>query len=791
MPTDWEIGDQIAVRGGLWRIRNLDPSPACLAAELEGVDRTNGDTVSTLLLPFERPVRIDPIERPFQTSPHRLAAELRSLAADCGAIDELHPPASPGLAVLPFQLEPAWALVAGRATRVLVADEVGLGKTIQAGLAIRELTARGWAERVLIVTPAGLREQWRVELDRRLAIAAPIVDWPELSRRVADRPDGSNPWQVPGVSIVSIDFLKQPEVFGSLADTRWDLLVVDEAHGATSATRRGDVVDALARGARHVLLLTATPHDGDERTFNALVGLGALDEADRTLVFRRDRTVLRRPPRRTRVLRIASGTPLRRLHELLEAYAALVWRSARGVEGRAARLAMLVLRKRAQSSAWAAWRSIERRRTLLASLARAAAWEGARHDQPALPFHDVTAPDGDELPDRLLAAPGLPRLEAELAWLGRLGSAALVATRADRKLDVLSRLVARAGQPVLIFSEYRDTQVEVARRLRGRRLACLHGSQTAGDRRAALDDFDAGRADVLLATDAASEGLNLHARCRLLVNVELPWSPSRLEQRAGRLDRCGQSRVVHVVHLVGRHTGEIELLERLRVQQARIASALGRAGAAGGTVTRASPRVAGGAGVQAAAGVTRSEVGRRAPTRLARRPPLAVLSPTARQSRRRRAPPSAPRLRRGVYYVLATTLTDARGRRLETTAIVVTADGPANASAPPASWVDAHWRASSARGRAAASEAAQRRASELTGWLERAHALRRARGRLIEAERARRATGVEARGLFDDIGWTPRTSTAPGVAAPSLDDRFDAGIVRPGVSRLAAVLLVP
>jgi ATP-dependent helicase HepA len=189
--------------------------------------------------------------------------------------------------LLPHQLEPALAILRGLGSRVLLADEVGLGKTIQAGLVCAELLGRGAVDRVLVLTPAGLRGQWRDELLKRFSIRATTVDAPRCAggRDPAGR---LNPWSTNPIAIASIDYVKRPEVLPAVAACSWDLVIVDEAHGVGGDSDRYVAVNMLAARAAYVLLLTATPHSGDRRAFASLCGLGSLD-ADPLLVFRRSR----------------------------------------------------------------------------------------------------------------------------------------------------------------------------------------------------------------------------------------------------------------------------------------------------------------------------------------------------------------------------------------------------------------------------------------------------------------------------------------------------------------------
>ena len=233
-------------------------------------------------------------------------------------------------------------------------------------------------------------------------------------------------------------------------------------------------------------------------------------------------------------------------------------------------LALAVLNKRALSSARSLQHTVERR---LAGLAQAGAGDPW---QLGLPLVD---PDGetdsaDEAPD--LSALSLRNSAHERALLEELADAARTAAASETKIAALVRLLRRVDEPALVFTEYRDTLQHVERRL-GRPAAILHGGLTRDERSMALDAFGSGRRAVLLATDAAGEGLNLHETCRLVINLELPWNPMRLEQRIGRVDRIGQRRRVHAIHLIARGTNESRVLERLRARVARARSQLGAA----------------------------------------------------------------------------------------------------------------------------------------------------------------------------------------------------------------------
>jgi len=226
---------------------------------------------------------------------------------------------------------------------------------------------------------------------------------------------------------------------------------------------------------------------------------------------------------------------------------------------------MSVLARRACSGAAALARSLERRLALLGGSAPVV------ERQSELPF-DIALDDAE--PGAVLGVDGLDDPSDERMHLRRLIDLAHRAATAESKLSALRRLVVRANEPVVVFTDYRDTLDVLATTLPGFDTVQLHGGLSSRERAQVLDRFTAGTARVLLATDAASEGLNLHQRCRFVVTLELPWTPVRMEQRAGRVDRIGQSRTVHVVHLVARETCEETTLARLVRRITRIRDTL-------------------------------------------------------------------------------------------------------------------------------------------------------------------------------------------------------------------------
>jgi len=580
LPRAWQPGELLKVRGDRWRVESGEPFPGCELVRLAGVGRFNRGRHLAVLSPFDRPQPLVAAARLRAAQTRGGVGLLRSLLAGTAPFGRLRTVAGARLALHAWQLEPALAVVNGRATRLLLADAVGLGKTIQAGILLSELLARGRLARALILTPAGLRDQWAAELHERFSIASVIVDATFIRRAVADLAAGTNPWSVVPVIVASLDYVKRPEVLRALAALTWDALVVDEAHQCASAPERSAAVRALASRARHVALLTATPHAGDQAAFAALCAIGRLEGEDPIAMFRRSRRdVGLACDRRVGLLRVRGTADERAMHRQLDRYTRAVWTRAGAT--REARLAMVVLCKRAFSSAASLARTVERR---LAALFDAEAPD----TQMRLPFPGEADADEqtteDDEPAGALAAPGLDR-PRERAWLQRLLDIARRASMWESKIARLQQLLDRAGEPAIVFTEYRDTARRLAEALADHGpLAVLHGGLSRAERQDAQRRFRSGDATLLIATDAAGEGLNLHHRCRLVINLELPWNPMRLEQRIGRVDRLGQTRRVHAIHLVADATAEERVVRRLIVRQERARRAIGEVAGAIGAV---------------------------------------------------------------------------------------------------------------------------------------------------------------------------------------------------------------
>jgi len=540
MLSGWREGDCVSVRGEEWVLDALASYPGCARLTLRGCGPGNSGDPCEVVVPFDQPVVRRRRGRWRRTGRAAALGAAARVVVDAPPAGALITARAAVLDLFPWQLAPALAAVAGH-PRLLIADEVGLGKTIQAGLVAAELRARGEAARILIVTPAGLRAQWVQELGDRFGLEAALVDQARLARDRAALPRGINPWQLPPIVVTSIDLVRQREVLAALAHVPIDLLIVDEAHHAAAGTDRGHAVAHLAGHALRVVLLTATPHTGDDAAFRALTLIGAVERRTPMLMFRRTHaSVGLRLPRRDRVLRVRPTGAETALFDALRGYLHWIARECHGAAHGA--LLASVLARRAASSPAALARTIARRRQLLVT--------GLPVDeQLRLPWDEPDAGD-DGVPDHVVGAHVSDDAAGERDALDALQSLAERAAGSASKIRALARLLGRINEPVLIFTEYRDTLEEIARALDGTAcLGLLHGGLSRQEREAAVRGFVGGSVAWLLSTDAGSEGLNLQARCRVAVNLEAPPSPTRLAQRAGRLARLGQRRRVHVVTL--------------------------------------------------------------------------------------------------------------------------------------------------------------------------------------------------------------------------------------------------
>src|SRR5579875_2413899 len=516
--------------------------------------------------------------------------------------------------------------------RFLLADDPGAGKTIMAGLLIKELLIRGDLHRCLIVCPGNLVEQWQDELYQRFHLPFEILTNDKLEAARTGNWFAENP-----LAIARLDKLSRNEdVQAKLASTDWDLVVCDEAHkmsatyfgGEIKYTKRYRLGQLLGGITRHLLLMTATPHNGkpeDFQLFLALLDSDRFEGRFRDGVHSVDASDLMRRLVKEQLLKF-DGTPLfpeRRAYtvsyKLSDAEAALYKSVTEYVreefnradalesEGRKGTVgfALTILQRRLASSPEAIYQSLRRRRERLERRLReqqilkrgAAVQDEVFQTIPTLTEEDLDelddAPDSEieqteeTVVDQATAARTIAELEVEIAILRNLENLALKVRRSgtDKKWEELSALLQNQAEmfdahghrrKLVIFTEHRDTLNYLAEKLRAllgtpESVVTIHGGMGREERAKAREAFTQDKdVLILLATDAAGEGINLQ-RAHLMVNYDLPWNPNRLEQRFGRIHRIGQTEVCHLWNLVAEETREGDVYRRLldKLEQAR------------------------------------------------------------------------------------------------------------------------------------------------------------------------------------------------------------------------------
>jgi len=520
--------------------------------------------------------------------------------------------------LLPHQVDAVYRHILVRPRiRFMLADDPGLGKTIMAGLVLKELKARQGIHRVLLVVPAHLLDQWQREMSDWFREDFVLLQGETLRSLYSVDFFVRNP-QV----LVSLDLARRDEVRELLAAQQWDMVIFDEAH-KLSATRYGEKVvktkryqlgEALAHKTRHMLFLTATPHKGDDYAYFLLLNLleprlfanpDHLKRAGRTeglpFVLRRTkeqvtdlhgRKLFRK--RYVSTISVALTDAEKRLYDAVTNYVRRWYATVSGKTDRKSRnvaLALTVLQRRLSSSLFAVRESLRRRRTKLQNLL--SAWE--RHLQEAdLPEYDedgwydqeeMNAGQWERFQERLegLTSAETPEeLRDELAELDSLIQLALEAEKSgeEAKVQQLRRVVEQhllhnPQEKLLIFTEFKDTLIALERRFRQWGLPCtvIHGDMNLQDRLNEERRFR-DEVQVLVGTDAAGEGINLQF-CRLMINYDLPWNPNRLEQRMGRIHRYGQKRDCYVFNMLYPDTREGKVLERLMQKLERMRQQLG------------------------------------------------------------------------------------------------------------------------------------------------------------------------------------------------------------------------
>ena len=539
-----------------------------------------------------------------------------------------------GVQALPHQLQAVYERMLPQARlRFLLADDPGAGKTIMAGLLLKELKLRGVINYILILTPAPLTIQWQDELYSKFDETFEIANSEMVGNQLA-----GNVWDRYRQCITSLDFAKQGRVVQSLEQIPWDLVIIDEAHKCSARTqgekvaktKRYQLAERLSASAERILLLTATPHNGDPNQFAHFLRLLDADQfpdprydglqLDRSIMEDsraggRDQWFLRRIKEE---LRDRDGNPLFTKRHARTVPFELTWTEKRlydhvtqyinrflpyqqgGTRRSSVALARTVLQRRLASSLNAIHRSLERRATKFKDILQELERVPASEHEKILQKYRLLASSGyedeeregddldewqDEAMESFPVALRVEQLRDEVRALESLvrEAATVMASGEESKLKALRRcmedtqfheLTDGRGK-LLIFTEHRDTLEYLRRHLQqwGYSTCEIYGGMNAVMRREAAQRFHES-AQVCLATEAAGEGINLQF-CHLMINYDIPWNPNRLEQRMGRIHRIGQRSDVYIFNFVATNTVEGEILERLFTKLEEIRLQLG------------------------------------------------------------------------------------------------------------------------------------------------------------------------------------------------------------------------
>ena len=519
---------------------------------------------------------------------------------------------------LPHQIEAVYGYVLKLPRiRFLIADDPGAGKTIMAGLILKELKLRNLVKRILIVVPGHLKDQWRRELSERFDEKFIMID-----RGILDAIYGENVWERENQVITSIDFAKREEIIPSISSSNFDLIIVDEAHKMSAyrylskveKTSRYKLGEVLSRITDHLLFLTATPHKGDPENFRLFLdllepGFFATPEMVKKSIANKDNPLFIRRVKEdlkdfegkplfltryviTKTFNLGIDSPHEKdLYNELSEYVITQYNKALTKDRkRNITFALLILQRRLASSTYASLKSLERRKKRLQDLLN-----GTQEIKEERTFRyniddveDLSEEDRwkqEEIWETLSVAENREELEREIKTLERLieSSKTIIQNEEEIKLTELKKSLGELTQKyseykdkkILIFTESRDTLEYLKRNIKdwGYKTNTIHGGMRLEERINAEKIFK-NQTQVLVATEAAGEGINLQF-CHMMINYDIPWNPNRLEQRMGRVHRYGQQKEVYVFNLVAEDTREGKVLNKLFQKLEEIKLALG------------------------------------------------------------------------------------------------------------------------------------------------------------------------------------------------------------------------
>jgi superfamily II DNA or RNA helicase len=538
---------------------------------------------------------------------------------------------------LPHQISAVYeAMLPRQPLRFVLADDPGAGKTIMAGLFIRELMLRGDLERCLIIAPGSLVEQWQTELSEKFGLRFDI-----LTNALVESTATGNAFVEHNRLIARLDQLSRKEEWQDklrAEGARWDLVIVDEAHKLAAHYKTGNELETTKRydlgrmigspeRTRNFLLMTATPHNGKEEDFQAWLALVDPErfygKAKQNAEPKDVSDIMRRmvkedllkfdgsklfPERRAETVKYTLSPAEQDLYEKVTEYVRYEMGRADALEGKKKGMvgfALTILQRRLASSPFAIAQSLRRRRERLQERLEHLQQPASKKNKDRSSWEDIDIDDIDdemtaeelekveeELVDAATAAKSIPELHAEIALLKGLERDAndVVRSGVDRKWDELSKILqsdapemflpSSRRRKMIIFTEHKDTLDYLRKKIAGvlgnpAGVIEIHGGTARKDRLEAQEQFRQNPdVIILVATDAAGEGVNLQV-ASLMVNYDLPWNPNRIEQRFGRVHRIGQTEVCRLWNLVAADTREGEVFDRLFLKLEEERKALG------------------------------------------------------------------------------------------------------------------------------------------------------------------------------------------------------------------------
>jgi len=518
---------------------------------------------------------------------------------------------------LPHQIEAVYGYVLKLPRiRFLIADDPGAGKTIMAGLIIKELKLRSMINRILIVSPGHLKDQWRRELSERFEEKFIVIE-----RSTIDALYGENAWKREKQIITSIDFAKREEILPSIASAQFDLIIVDEAHkmnayqygNKTNKTGRYKLGERLSSITEHLLFLTATPHKGDPDNFRLFLDLlvpgffynnemlqESIKNQDNPLFIRRIKEDLKNfegeplfLPRNVDTIAFSiNQSPYNEinLYNDLSKYVETQYNKALTSDKRRnVAFALVILQRRFASSIYALQRSLERRKKRLEELLDGVQQFNRNNYNFDIDDYDEMCEEDrwetEEIWETLSVAENREELEKEIETLSKLIDQAKFIVKNEEEIKLkqfrstLDSLYGKYSdiedKKILVFTESKDTLFYLENKIKewGYSTNVIHGGLKLEDRVKAEKVFK-NETNVMVATEAAGEGINLQF-CNMMINYDIPWNPNRLEQRMGRIHRYGQRKEVFIFNLVSSDTREGMVLSRLFSKLDEIKNALG------------------------------------------------------------------------------------------------------------------------------------------------------------------------------------------------------------------------